>query len=106
MALRLLVAPGRLTGAAGPGAADTVFRDGLPMLDREKVVTILRRRFPGSAIEQVAAAANALVGLDDEWDELTVADMHPCGDACCLAADSVRDGLFKVLKKRSADGPD
>ena len=75
------------------------------MLDREKVVTILRRRFPGSAIEQVAAAANAIVGLDDEWDELTAADLSPCGDACCLPADSVRDGLFKVLKKRPTDGP-
>jgi hypothetical protein len=75
------------------------------MLDREKVVTILRRRFPGSAIEQVAAAANAIVGLEDEWDELTAADLSPCSDACCLAADSVRDGLFKVLKRRTADEP-
>ena len=40
------------------------------MLDREKVVAVLKRRFPGSAIEQVAAAANAIVGLDDEWLEV------------------------------------
>jgi hypothetical protein len=73
------------------------------MLDREKVVTVLRRRFPGSASEQVAAAANAILGLDDEWDELTAADVSPCCDACCLAGDSLRGGRFKVLKKRTAD---
>ena len=40
------------------------------MLDREKVVAVLKRRFPGSAIGQVAAAANAIVGLEDEWLEV------------------------------------
>jgi hypothetical protein len=73
------------------------------MLDREKVVTVLRRRFPGAANEQVAAAANAILGLDDEWDELTAADVRPCCDACCLTEDSVRGGLIKVLKKRAHD---
>lgn len=73
------------------------------MLDREKVVTVLQRRFPGSASEQVAAAANAILGLDDEWEELTAGDVTPCRDACCLAEDSVRGGRFKVLKKRTAD---
>jgi hypothetical protein len=51
----------------------------------------------------VAAAANAILGLDDEWEELTAADVRPCCDACCLAGDAVRGGLFKVLKKRTAD---
>ena len=73
------------------------------MLDREKVVTVLRRRFPGSASEQVAAAANAIVGLDDEWEELTAADVRACGEACCLADDAVSSGRFKVFKKRTAD---
>ena len=40
------------------------------MLDREKVVTVLTRRFPGSAAGQIAAAANAIVGLEDEWVEV------------------------------------
>jgi hypothetical protein len=41
------------------------------MLDREKIVAVLRRRFPGAANEQVAAAANAIVGLEDEWEDVT-----------------------------------
>lgn len=41
------------------------------MIDREKVVTVLRRRFPGAAADQVAAAANAIVGLEDEWEDLS-----------------------------------
>jgi len=40
------------------------------MVDREQVLTILRRRFPSARPEDIAAAANAIVGLDDEWEEL------------------------------------
>jgi hypothetical protein len=57
------------------------------MLDREKVVAVLKRRFPGSAIEQVAAAANAIVGLEDEWIEVPVPDNgwdRWCGNGCQL----------------------
>jgi hypothetical protein len=43
-------------------------------VDREKVLAILRKRFPGSTSDQLAAAANALVGLKDEWRE--VAGFH------------------------------
>jgi hypothetical protein len=40
------------------------------MVDRERVLTILRRRFPSARPEDIAAAANAIVGLEDEWEEL------------------------------------
>ena len=40
------------------------------MVDRERVLTILRRRFPSARTEDIAAAANAIVGLEDEWEEL------------------------------------
>jgi hypothetical protein len=40
------------------------------MLDREKIVAVLKRRFPGATAEQVAAATNAIVGLGDEWVEV------------------------------------
>ena len=36
------------------------------MLDRLKIETILTRRFPGATLAQVAAATNAIMGLDDE----------------------------------------
>jgi hypothetical protein len=35
------------------------------MLDRQKLETILANRFPGAAIAQLAAAANAIMGLAD-----------------------------------------
>ena len=44
------------------------------MLDRQQVETLLYRRFPGASNGQVAAAANALMGLKEEWDEITHAD--------------------------------
>lgn len=40
------------------------------MVDRLKVETILTRRFPGATDCQIAAAANALMGLSDEWEEV------------------------------------
>jgi hypothetical protein len=45
------------------------------MIDREKVLAVLRRRFPGAAEREVAAAANAIVGLTDEWREVAAPDV-------------------------------
>ncbi|MCC7123287.1 MAG: hypothetical protein IT178_00450 [Acidobacteria bacterium] len=46
------------------------------MVDREKVVTVLRRRFPDAEPAQLAAAANAIVGLEDEWREVEDTDLR------------------------------
>jgi len=61
------------------------------MLDRQKVEAVLIRRFPGSALQQVAAAANAIMGMDDEWEEILDRELYrglhmtaPCRDGCCL----------------------
>ena len=43
---------------------------GPEMIDREKVETILRRRFPLASRAEIAAAANAIMGLSDEWEEI------------------------------------
>ena len=40
------------------------------MLDREKVLAILRKRFQAASDAERAAAANALLGLEDEWEEV------------------------------------
>ena len=75
------------------------------MLDREKVVAVLKRRFPGSAIEQVAAAANAIVGLDDEWLEVPLPEESGeplCRDGCQLKR-LLRDGQVKLFR-RGTDG--
>jgi hypothetical protein len=44
------------------------------MVDRERVLTVLRRRFPTAPPDEIAAAANAIVGLEDEWEELEFRD--------------------------------
>ncbi len=46
------------------------------MVDREKVLSVLRRRFPGAPKAETAAAANAIVGLDDEWQEVECTDLR------------------------------
>ena len=76
------------------------------MLDREKVVAVLKRRFPGAAAEQVAAATNAIVGLGDEWVEVPLAfgngddrSSTACSGSCYLA-EAVRGGAsFRVFQR-------
>lgn len=71
------------------------------MLDREKVVAVLKRRFPGSAIGQIAAAANAIVGLEDEWVEIQLPKDGPdqwCGDGCELMRLS-QAGPLKMFRR-------
>lgn len=38
------------------------------MRDRHVLETVLIRRFPGATREQVAAAANAIMALIDQWN--------------------------------------
>jgi hypothetical protein len=40
------------------------------VIDRQKVETILLRRFPGATCDQAAISANAILGLHEEWEEL------------------------------------
>jgi hypothetical protein len=76
------------------------------MIDREKVVAVLKRRFPAAAAEQVAAATNAIVGLDDEWVELPALGANgnahlpePCGDSCYLAEAARHGARFRVFRR-------
>lgn len=76
------------------------------MVDREKVVAVLKRRFPGATAEQVAAATNAIVGLDDEWVE--VADRSgkrpvTCDRVCYLADVARGGGRFRVFTRVEND---
>jgi hypothetical protein len=80
------------------------------MIDREKVLAVLHKRFPGSTLDQLAAAANAIVGLDDEWEDVTGKEPElgyhfsvQCGEICFLA-DQVQQGAqFRLLMKRSPE---
>jgi hypothetical protein len=80
------------------------------MIDREKVLAVLHKRFPGSTLDQLAAAANAIVGLGDEWEDVTAKEPElgyhfsvQCGEICFLA-DQVQQGAqFRLLMKRPRD---
>jgi hypothetical protein len=73
------------------------------VLDREKIVAVLKKRFAGAGVDQIAAATNAIVGLDDDWEEVTTAELNPCSDSCYLTKAAEDAGRFKVLRKRSVD---
>ena len=62
------------------------------MIDREKVLAVLTKRFPGAARENVAAAANAIVGLEEEWEEVDI--RH-------LAQQPEREDSFKLFRRRT-----
>jgi hypothetical protein len=77
------------------------------MIDREKVVTVLRRRFPGATHETVAAAANAIVGLPDEWEDITPLEpdlsahlAYRCGEHCVVFASSDEGAEFRLFRRR------
>jgi hypothetical protein len=51
------------------------------MIDRQQLESILGRRFPGAPLDQIAAAANAIMGLDREGqaDPRRASDVCECG---------------------------
>jgi len=77
------------------------------MIDREKVLAVLHKRFPGAAPDQVAAAANAIVGLEEEWVDVTGHEPEfgyhfsaQCSDICYLAEEHQSGGEFLIFKRR------
>jgi hypothetical protein len=81
------------------------------MLDRQKLETILSRRFPGSTSSQVAAAANAIMGLADEWEEVPNDESQfgyhysaQCGNICYLAREAEDGAEFRLFRRRDVVG--
>jgi hypothetical protein len=77
------------------------------MIDREKVLAVLSKRFPGATSQQMAAAANAVVGLGDEWEDVTPREPemgYHCSIQCgqeCYVADQVRHGAeIRIFLRR------
>ena len=77
------------------------------MLDRQKVEAILTRRFPGTPRDQVAAAANAIMGLADEWEEVLHDDhqggyhfTNECGNICYLTGDDQHGVEFRLFRRK------
>ena len=80
------------------------------MIDREKVLAVLHKRFPGSTLDQLAAAANAIVGLDDEWVDVTSRESEmgfhasaQCVEICFLADQRQQGAEFRILMKRPSE---
>lgn len=69
------------------------------MIDREQVLAVLWNRFHGAAADQIAAAANAIVGLPDEWEEVTLSEPNDGN----LAENLRRGGELKIFKKRNLE---
>lgn len=79
------------------------------MLDRQKVEAILGRRFPAATRDQVAAAANAIMGLPDEWEEVLHDDnrlgyhfSQECGNVCYLADTDEQATEFRLFRRRES----
>jgi Asp-tRNA(Asn)/Glu-tRNA(Gln) amidotransferase C subunit len=78
------------------------------MLDRQKLETVLIRRFSGAAKEQIAAAANAIMGLEEEWEEVDTQEHEEfgyhfsvqCNDICSLARQAAQGAEFRLLRRR------
>jgi hypothetical protein len=77
------------------------------MLDRQKLEILLSRRFPGASHDQIAAAANAIMGINDEWEEVEGQEpelgypfsVH-CIDICALAREVSQGAQFRLLRRR------
>lgn len=77
------------------------------MLDRQKVEAILARRFPGAPRDQAAAAANAIMGLGHEWEEVLGGDEElvppvsaDCVDTCRLAQARECGAELRLFRRR------
>ena len=77
------------------------------MIDRQKLETLLSRRFPGASSDQIAAAANAIMGLDSEWEEVgsdsefDLSVISLCPETCALAREARAGNEFRLLRRRS-----
>ena len=64
------------------------------MVDRQKLETILTKRFQGATRDQIAVSANAIMGLDEEWEEVQ------CHDFSALSVQVQEGAEFRLLRRR------
>jgi hypothetical protein len=72
------------------------------MIDREKVVSVLLKRFPTASPHEVAAAANAIVGLSQEYvpvDPIEISSFTCVTDDLRFTADDVGEGRVRVFRR-------
>jgi hypothetical protein len=100
--------PGSIGGTGFP--ASPLADIHLHMIDREKVLAVLRKRFPAATPGQYAAAANAIVGLGDDWEDVTGHEPEfgyhfsvQCSEICYIADEAAQGAQFCLFKRRSGD---
>jgi hypothetical protein len=105
MTSRILAIPRKTTATSVRDAG----RRRETMIDRQKLETLLARRFPGATRDQVAAASNAIMGLEDEWEEVSTEQEFgftyavQCTDICALAREAEAGTEFRLLRRRNSD---
>jgi hypothetical protein len=82
------------------------------VIDREKVLAVLAKRFPTASLTERAAAANAIVGLNqplEGWEEVTDREDElgyhysaTCSDICYLAQQAERGDTFRLFRRRAS----
>ena len=77
------------------------------MLDREKVISVLRNHFPGASDDDAERAAGAIVGLSEDWEDVTSKEEElgyhyspKCADICYLADQVDRGAEFRLFRRR------
>lgn len=77
------------------------------MIDRNKVLAVLSNRFPDTSDPELTAAANAIIGLPDEWEDVSDREEElgyhysaQCSDLCYLAQQAERGDEFKIFRRR------
>jgi hypothetical protein len=80
------------------------------MVEREKVLAVLSKRFPDANVDQLAGAANAIVGLPDEWEDVSYREEEfgyhysaHCTDLCYLAQQAERGDEFRIFRRRPSN---
>jgi hypothetical protein len=72
------------------------------MINRQKLETLLSRRFPGSTCDQIAIAANAIMCMDGEWEEVgprrssATAMLVQCPEISALAREAEARAEFRL----------
>lgn len=69
------------------------------MIDRQKIETILRKRFQSATWAEIATAANAIMGLGDEWLEIE------CPDATEVARALKAGGEIRLFRRLLPEEP-
>jgi hypothetical protein len=79
------------------------------MVNREKVLPILRTWFPNAPQDHIEGAATAVAGLGEEWEEVTSKEEElgyhyspKCVEICYLADQVDAGAEFRLFRKRRA----